>query len=390
MIVIIGAGPAGLAAAIAGGDRAVLLERNPAPGKKLLISGSGTCNFSNSREGELFLKTLGPFRNWLKPAFYNFDNQEFMQLLAANGCPVIVREDGKAFPESLKAGDVLSSLINLAKSRACEIRNNCRILRVNKSGNGFDLYSDKGECLRAERLIIAAGGAAWPGTGSDSSSYQLAQMLGHSILEPRPALASVEIEDYQHFKVCAGISLRIALTLHKKTLHGDLLFTHTGLSGPLILDNSWKMRPQDIIYLHFCKNPSILSLAEKYPKRRLVSIVQLLGLPQNLASAVLSCLKLPLDLQAAELTASSRKVLEESLRAFPLRISALQNLASAMSDYGGVDLKEVNSKSMESRIVRGLYFAGESLAYSLPSGGFSIQMAFSTGYLAGKSALNSI
>ncbi|MDY0319032.1 MAG: aminoacetone oxidase family FAD-binding enzyme [Candidatus Cloacimonadaceae bacterium] len=390
MILIVGGGPAGLAAAIACGKKGILLERNPEAGKKLLISGSGQCNLSNARSHEEFLAALGDFRTWLKPAFYNYDNQALMDLLAENGCGVWIREDGKVFPQSRKANDVLSTLLTVLHKRGGTLRTGFMVQSIVKAAGGFLVTLADGKRLEAEKVIVAAGGAAWKHTGSDGASYRLAESMGHSIVKPRPALSGVQIEGWDAFHQCAGVSLRAGLRIGKQMFKGDLLFTHKGFSGPVILDNSWRMEPKTAIRISFVDcTDFIRSLAEN-PKKRVISLVWGMALPHSVAEAAFRHLGISSDVTAAELRASERNRLINWLESAEFRIQSLESLDSAMSDYGGVSLKEVNSKTMESRMIPGLYFAGESLAYSLPSGGFSIQMAFSTGYLAGISAVNSI
>ncbi|MCB5256891.1 MAG: aminoacetone oxidase family FAD-binding enzyme [Candidatus Cloacimonadaceae bacterium] len=389
MIAIIGAGPAAMGAAIAIGKNAVMLERNPVPGKKLLLSGKGQCNFTNACDSEAFLRALAEFRNWLKPAFYAFDNRAFIRLLEDAGCPVLIRDDDKVFPQSMKAGDVRDTLLKIALGGGASLITDCRITHIEAVSDGFRLVAANGKRYQARKIIIAAGGAAWPLTGSDGSSYRLAASLGHRVLKPRPALASVRIKDYSPFSACAGIALKTRMSFGKNRAEGDLLFTHTGFSGPVILNNSRFLQVDDQIRLLLADGSALSALLRRHPKKQLSSILPMLALPQSLAFAICRHLKIPAGTMAAELQASPRKLLESWLGSAPFRISALESLATAMSDFGGVDLKEVNTKTMQSRLTPGLFFAGESLAYSLPTGGFSIQMAFSTGYLAGKN-VNSI
>lgn len=390
MIAIVGGGPAALGAAIACGKHALVLERNPGFGYKLLLSGSGQCNFSNARSTEEFLSALGSFRNWLKPAFFRFDNRALINLLEENGCPVFVRADGKVFPESMRSEDVLETLLKIARSNGAELSPDTPISSVAPTSSGFVLHTERGTSIHAQQLIIASGGASWPHTGSDGSSYRFAKSLGHTTLSARPALASLEIKDYSPFVKCAGISLKAKLRFSKVNKSGDLLFTHKGFSGPLILDNSWQLEAGQTIRIGFSCGSGFQDLVLKNPKRRVVSLLKVLSLPQSFAQALFEYLKISPDLIAAELSSGTRNLIVNWLSDAHFTIAKVEGLASSMSDFGGVDLKEVDAKTMQSRLLPKLFFAGESLAYSLPSGGFSIQMAFSTGYLAGLSAMNSI
>ncbi|MDD3282869.1 MAG: aminoacetone oxidase family FAD-binding enzyme [Candidatus Cloacimonetes bacterium] len=390
MIAIIGGGAAGLGAAIACGERAIVWERNKIAGKKLLLSGAGQCNFTNANNREDFLAALTEFRNWLKPAFYSFDNMSFIKLLEEFGCPVYIREDRKVFPQSLKASDVRDTLYNIARQRGAKFMWDSKIEYIEEKEGLFYLNTNSGAKIRAQKVIIAAGGAAWSVTGSDGSSYRLASALGHKIHDPKPALARIEIEDYAPFICCAGLSLKAGLQLAKRSIWGELLFTHNGLSGPLILDNSRKLHAGEIIQIIICDCHDFLNLIQKHPKRKVSKLLQEYRLPQRLTETIMKNMQISSDLIAAELSASKRKQLLATLKNHPFKIKAIEDLCSSMSDWGGVDLKEVDSKTMQSRILKNVFFAGESLAYSLPSGGYSIQMAVSTGYLAGINAVNSI
>lgn len=390
MIAIVGGGPAALGAALACGSAAQIYERNAFCGKKLLLSGGGQCNFTNSLSKEDFLHALGEYRTWLKPAFYAFDNAAFMQLLEENSCPVYVREDGKAFPASLKSADLRDTLVRLTMKKGTKIHYGARVQDISPQSSGFLLKVD-GDTIKAEKVILASGGAAWPSTGSDGFSYRIGKKLGHEVLAPVPALASVSIRDFPPFDSCAGISLtQSILIIGKDRFYGDLLFTHQGFSGPLILDNSRRMQPGQSIRLVFDPLDRLFALLQKHPKKQISSILQMMRLPRSLCEAILLKLQIPKDIRAAQFNAVYRKRLRAYIAGAEFKIRNIESLNTAMSDYGGIPLSEVSARSMQSRKTPGVYCAGESLAYSLPTGGFSIQMAMSTGYLAALAAMNSV
>ena len=385
MTIIVGAGPAGLAAALGLKEPGMILERNAFAGKKLLISGSGQCNLTNDLSARDFLSRLGEFQNFLKPAYYEFDNRRLMQLLADNGCPLVTRKDGKVFPRSLHSADVRNTLLGLVERSGHSIVYNTRIQRISHGPKGFQLYAGAGGSYTASRLILCCGGAAYPETGSDGGGYNLAKELGHTVLEPRPALSSIRIRSFNHFAACAGISLQnVKLKLGKKCYSGDLLFTHHGFSGPLILDHSYRMQIPETIHFGFADPERFEVLLRANSSKKLSRILHLIALPKSLCGAILKELEIE-DVQAGNLSARQRNQIIQWLGNAPFEISAIAGFEQAMSDFGGVKLKEVKASSLESSIIKGLFFAGESLAYSLPTGGFSIQMAFSTGYLAGRS-----
>ena len=391
-VIIIGSGPAGLLAAIAVGKGAHILERNPYAGRKLLLSGAGQCNFSNKLSKEDFLKASGIAVNFLKPALYEFDNQAFMRLLSEAGCPGYYREDGKAFPKSLHSADVRDALLKLALSKGAQISYNTLVTAVKKNLKGeFELSTEAGKLLTCEKLIIATGGMSYPETGSDGIGYKLAKSLGHKIIPPHSALAGVELKAASHFKDCAGIAIpqaKVGFCGKKGRIcaQGDLLFTHKGLSGPVILDHSHLLGAGSKMAIMLVEEPGskLLQLVKDHPRKHLETALKYLDLPQNLASAILKHLGIKPDILMAELKTTDRNMLANYLGTAMVTIKAVDGFAEALATSGGVPLKDVSPRSMQSRICEGLLFAGEILDYDLPSGGFNIQAAAATGWLAGK------
>ena len=391
-VIIVGAGPAGLAAAIAAGRSALVLERNPHAGKKLLLSGSGQCNFTNSLESDEFLRACGKYAHFLKPAFHTLDNRKLIALLESAGCPVLIRADGKAFPASLRSEDVRNVLLSSAEQHGARFNYGTLIRKVSYS-EGFHLTDAQGREYRCERLILAGGGASWQQTGSDGSIYTLAEALGHTIASPQPALAAVEIAAYSRWRECAGVSLHKVTARFKTETDsfngsGDLLWTHTGLSGPLIINNSHRLRRSDKILLHLVPRaeeriPELLLLN---PKQNVLSALKRTGLPASLLNAILAAVDAEPGIACSELRKDARKRVTKALSCLELSISAVESLRTAMATSGGVVLSEVKAANLASKLCPGLFFAGEMLDYDLPTGGFNIQMAVSTGWLAGLSA----
>lgn len=380
-LIIIGAGPAGLATAIFASVPALILERNPYAGKKLLLSGKGQCNFTNTLPADDFLKRLGEYKNFLKPAFYHFDNMALIQLLEDNGCATFSRDDLKVFPQSLHSSDVRDTLLKLLHLRGQRIHYDTLVSEIAKEGDCFVLKTADLRQYHCKKLILAGGGTAFATTGSDGNCYHLAAALGHTIVPPRPALTNITIKNYNAFKECAGINLKDAvLRLGKARYRGDLLFTHLGLSGPLILDNSYQMQSGDIIHISFTHS-DLADTALHYPEKKLSSILHLEGLPRAVVKALLCHILVP-DKALNQYKQKDLRRISESLNQVPFQIQSLGAEGIAMADYGGIPLKEVKAATLESKLVKGLYFAGEILAYSLPTGGFNIQMAISTGSLA--------
>ncbi len=393
-LVIVGGGPAGLASAIAAGSRALLLERNPRPGAKLLLSGGGQCNFTNALPREEFLRACGNYAPFLKPAFYSLDNQALVAILENAGCPSLSREDGKIFPVSLRSEDVLDTLLRLAsKAEATLLAGRCAV-RVEPAAAGFRLHTQNNESFHAKQLILAGGGCSWPQTGSDGSAYALAQALGHSLVTPRSALAAVSIQNFGALRHLAGVSLRMAEAVFhtasgRQPARGDLLWTHNGLSGPLILDQAWHLSPGDRISLVLVpRAPDRLKeLLALYPQRTLLSTLKRFALPERLLQSLLMAAGSEPGMRGGDLDKTRRRQLGELLSGWQFTIKTVEPLATAMATSGGIPLAEVRARDLQSKLVPGLYFAGEILDYNLPTGGFNLQMAFSTGWLAGSQAV---
>lgn len=389
---IIGAGPAGLAAAIAHGKGAVILERNPEAGKKLLLSGSGQCNFTNTLSNEDFIRACRKAGPWLKPAIYSYDSTFFIELLAEAGCNSFVREDGKVFPASLKAAHVRDALLRIALHKGAEIIYDSKVISISRKKSMFIVETEK-QKYQAQKLLLACGGSSWSQTGSEGDGYTFAEGLGHTISMIRPSLASIETTQQEYFSHCAGSTVQDVKAdfispdgKHSDT--ADLLFTHRGLSGPLILNNSYLLKEGATIRLHLIPDAEemVKQAIKQYPHKLAVNAFKLLPLTEAIIASILFYLGIDIDTPVRDLKKKQINQFIGYLQAADFTIKQVESLETSMSTAGGVLLKEVNSTTMESRIVPGLYFAGEVLDYALPTGGFNIQAAFSTGLLAGESS----
>ena len=396
-LIVVGAGPAGLfcaAHASCRGRKILVLEKKISPGRKLLISGSGRCNLTHDGDPRAFLDHYGDHGRFLRPAILGFTNRDLVAFFEENGLSMITLEGGKIFPESQKSRDVLDVLLAECEARGVEIKCGKAATSISRSEDEF-LVACGDETYRSRTLVIATGGRSYPATGSAGDGYSFAEGLGHSIAEIGPALAPVLIRD-RPFSDLAGISLpgaRISIFRGKskkgKEHTGDVLFTHDGLSGPGILDLSRDIRAGDLLKVSFVgpmKKEEIerwlLGRSQEEGGRNLRSILSELAIPARLASKVLELLEIPQDLKCASMTRRMRIDLAEGLSGFPMIVEEVGGFDSAMVTRGGVDLREVDSKTMESRLVPGLYFAGEVLDVDGDSGGYNLQAAFSTGFLA--------
>lgn len=401
-LIIIGAGPAGLFCAVNSSlesKKIVILEKNESPGRKLLVSGSSHCNITHEGEIQTFLDHYGDHGRFLRPSLLGFTNRDLMSFFEKRGLPMIQAEGGKIFPATLRSSDVLDVLIEECKARKINLRCSQEVKSIARSAEGFEVVS-KDQTYQSRLLVIATGGCSYPSTGSTGDGYGFAKGLGHSITEIGPALTPVYIKDYP-FSELAGVSfpnLDISLYRNRKImdLQGDVLFTHQGLSGPAILDLSRHIMKGDTLKLSFVPASNrealedwLLDRAKTDGSRGLKSVLADLPcsqpLPTRLIARVLELSGIPSDLKCAHLNRDMRNLMVDSLTGFPMIVSGLGGFNIAMVTRGGVDLKEVNSKTMESRLVGGLYLVGEVLDVDGDTGGYNLQAAFSTGMLAARS-----
>ena len=404
-LIVIGAGPSGLFCAINSrqkGKKILILEKKKSPGHKLLISGQGQCNITNDAEIQTFLEHYGEHGRFLRPALLGFTNHDLIRFFEDRGLAVIREKGGKIFPETHRSRDVLEVLIRECEDNGVRICYNQAVRSITKAEDKFNVH-----CIdltyRSSALVIATGGCSYPATGSNGDGYRFARDLGHSIAEVGPALAPVSIKDYP-FRDLAGLSfpeMNISLYRHKKIRdqRGDILFTHQGLSGPGILDLSRYIRPADTLKLSFVPVEKRLELEEWLQDRaRLDGRIGLRSILSNLPNSVplspklikkiLEISGIAADLSLAHLTREMRTHLIDNLTGLPVVVSELGGFDIAMVTRGGVELHEVNPKTMESRLVKRLYLIGEVLDVDGDSGGYNLQAAFSTGMLSARSIKN--
>ena len=402
-VAIIGGGAAGQLAAIyaaRGGYDVSLFEKNEKLGKKLYITGKGRCNVTNACERADFFANIPRNPRFLYSAFSAFDNADIVALLQGQNVPTKVERGQRVFPASDKSSDVLGALrreVAAAGARVCLNTEVTEIIAAEGEVRGLRFADGSEQDFSA--VILAAGGLSYPQTGSTGDGYRFARALGHSIVEPTGALTPFETEE-TWCAALSGVTLKnVTLTAVQggKTVYkelGELLFTHFGISGPLALTcSSCLAQPAAGTKLYIDLKPGLS--AEQLDKRLLRDLAdgarKTLGgalsglLPARLLATVLALAKLNATKTASECTKAERRTLAEMLKAVPLMVRDLRCIDEAIITRGGVDLREVNPKTMESRIVRGLYFAGEVLDVDAFTGGFNLQIAWSTGALAGRS-----
>lgn len=393
-VIIIGGGAAGLfASANLPTSNALLLDHADRVGKKLLITGSGMCNLTNTLPIEPFLSHFGgkEQRNFLLPALHTLDTTKLYQWFETHGLPLTFREDVKVFPKSMDARDVRSVLIEHSRAG---IRTGIQIQSIRKESEEFTVETSN-DTYRCRNLIIATGGMSYPTTGSDGSGYQLAKLLGHTIIPPKPALVALTIESFP-FANHAGNSIRDSFVTFTHPgekepylkLQGDVLITHDGLSGPAILTASRSVQKGDGVAFSLISAFSHQQAAQNIekaflgPNRSINTVLKELGLTANLAQAIVEMAKLEKTTTTATLSKDCRKALVKLVSKFELPIAGTKGFKLAMVTSGGIALSQVNRKTMESHLADGLFFCGEMLDYDGQSGGYNLQAAFSTAYLA--------
>lgn len=395
--IVIGAGPAGLFCAIhasSGRDDILLLEKNPDPGRKLLIAGSGQCNITHDGNIRDFLTHYGNHGRFIAPALLNFPNSSLTGFFQERGLDTIITGGGKIFPASRKSSDILQVLIKECRTRTVRMLFNVQVTGISREGGLFRVDTGSG-MYYGSTVVIATGGITYPETGSTGDGYRFAKSSGHTVTEITPALTPVIVERFP-FGSLAGISFRRAgISIWRgggkvDSCEGDLLFTHRGLSGPGILDCSRFISPGDRLNVSFIHDlisdqleSDLMKKQKEHPVSGIAGIISSLGLPERFVDALLSAIGIPPMVTCSHISREQRKKIVGSLLGFPFIVQALGGPEEAMVTRGGIHLPEINPKSMESRLVPGMFFVGEVIDIDGDTGGYNLQAAFSTGYLAG-------
>ena len=401
-IIVIGGGPAGMMAASTAGSRGLpvtLLEKNQKLGKKLYLTGKGRCNITNNADMEEFIANVPTNAKFLYSAFYTFTNQNLLTLLSQLGLKTKVERGNRVFPASDKSSDVIRALEkHLENNRVRRLTGEAdEITAENNQITGVRLKD--GRVLPCSSIIVATGGISYPSTGSTGDGYRFAGKLGHTIIPPKPSLVPLEtVEDWP--KQAQGLSLRnCSITVvdqgGRKVFEefGEMVFTHYGVSGPVILSASsymGKMEPGEYTiridlkpaltdeqldarlqrdFLKFARKNFSNSLDELLPKKIIPVIIQLS--------------KIAPEKPVHQITKEERHSLVSLMKGLELTVKEYRPIEEAIITSGGISVKEIDPGTMESKLVKGLFFAGEVIDVDAYTGGFNLQIAFSTGYLAG-------
>lgn len=405
-VAIIGGGAAGLLAGIAAaqnGAQVTIFEKMRLPGKKIMITGKGRCNITNACEIPEFIKNIPGNGRFLNSALHRFTNDDIVLLLESHGLQTKVERGGRIFPVSDKAKDVVDTLVKIFTEAGGKLQLDTKVIEILANDGQVTGVKTISGVYPADAVILAAGGASYPGTGSDGGGAKLAAKLGHKIVPLRPSLVPLE-SDYPYVDDLQGLSLRNVqgtLTADGEKIgseFGEMLFTHFGVSGPIILSLSnlaaKALDEGKEVELHIDLKPALSEEKldariqrdfTQYSKKQLANGMKDL-LPQRLIPVVCDMAYLDEEKFINQISREERHRLLAALKNFCVPITSTRPLAEAIVTAGGVSVKEINPKTMESKLIRGLHFAGEVMDVDGYTGGYNLQAAFSSGHAAGMAA----
>ena len=410
-VIVIGAGASGMMAALMAaenGAQVMLFEKNDRPGKKILISGKGRCNVTTDKDTTEIINSFLHNGKFLYTALASFSNQQVKYFFEEAGVPLKVERGERVFPVSDQAKDIVNALRRKLEAAGVDLWLNAIVKEVlYEDGRAVGVLLPNGRKIAADCVIVATGGASYPGTGSTGDGYHFARKAGHSIVTLRPSLIPLECAE-GYVKELQGLSLKnvtftITTAEGKKLAEdfGEMLFTHFGVSGPIVLTQSYKA----VDYWQKNKQPLVGSIdfkpalsrekldarflreIEEQNKKQLKNSVPAL-MPSKLSPVFLKRANVSGDKAMHQITKEERMRMVDTLKDFRFTITKARPIEEAIVTAGGVSVKEVSPKTMESKLVKGLYFTGEVLDIDGMTGGFNLQAAFSTGYLAGMACTN--
>ncbi len=399
-VIVIGAGPSGMMAAITAAKehKVTLLDGNERLGKKLFITGKGRCNVTNAKDISEFFDYIPGNPHFLYSSLYTFTNEDTMNFFSNEGIKLKVERGDRVFPESDKSSDIIRGLSNALSRTNVEIKLNSKVTDIKyKANNITGIEINNNEILKADHYIIATGGASYPLTGSRGEGQEFSKKLGHKIIPLKPALVPMIVKDSKT-KELMGLSLKnVEVTIKendKKVVYknfGEMLFTHFGVSGPLILSGSRFIENNKNYKLHIDLKPS-LNLGEldkriqrdfnKYLNKDFKNSLNEL-LPQKLIPMIIEMSNIPEEKKVNEITKEERRGLVNLLKDFSFDLNGLRPLAEGIVTKGGIDIKEIDPSTMRSKIVDNLSFCGEVMDVDAFTGGYNVQIAFATGVIAG-------
>ncbi len=403
-VIVVGGGAAGMMAAGTAamrGRKVALIEKNHRLGKKLYITGKGRCNVTNAADISEFFPQIFRNRNFMYSALYSFTNEDTMALFRELGVPLKVERGQRVFPESDRAGDIVGALKKYCQRHNVTMITDSvtRLVTENKRCKGVTLASN--QTVLGESVILATGGVSYPLTGSTGDGYRLAEQAGHTVVAPKPALVPLELAEH-YVKELQGlslknVSLKVIDSRKNKTVFeefGEMLFTHFGVSGPLVISASSHIEDGADYQLLIDLKPALTEqqlekrLLRDFEKNQNRDFKNSLGelLPQKMIPVVVAMSQISPQMKVNQITKEQRKHLIAILKGMSFTYTGKRPIEEAIITDGGVQVKEVNPSTMESKLLPHLYFAGEILDVCGYTGGFNLQIAFSTGHLAGENA----
>ncbi|MBE5866452.1 MAG: NAD(P)/FAD-dependent oxidoreductase [Lachnospiraceae bacterium] len=413
-ILVIGGGAAGMMAAVAAskrGHHVVLLEKNEKLGKKVFITGKGRCNVTNAADIETLLANVCTNEKFLYSAFYGYDNQAVMDFLEQEGCPLKVERGDRVFPVSDHSSDVIAAFQRCLKKQNVDVRLNAEVKKLlwdeepEKRVTGVVLKN--GQTLMTDAVIVCTGGLSYPSTGSTGDGLRWAEETGHKVAECRPSLVPLETEE-DWCRDLMGLSLKnvsLRMVCGKKELYreqGEMLFTHFGVSGPLVLTASCylrsaqqgkKAKKEEAVKLYLDLKPALSEeqldkrLLRDFEEQKNKQFKNALGglFPSKLIPIMVMLSDIDGEKKVNEITREERRGFVMLMKNLPLTVTGTRTYAEAIITQGGVAVKDIDPSTMESKRMKNLYFAGEVLDLDAHTGGFNLQIAWSTGHLAGES-----
>lgn len=399
-VIVVGGGPAGIMAAgtaAAQGNKVILIEKNERLGKKMFITGKGRCNITNASPIEDFFPNIMSNKNFMYSGFYTFTNEDILNLLHSYGLKTKVERGNRVFPESDKSSDVIKALSKYLSDNEVEVRLKENVTSIKKIDDIFVLETNL-DSYTCDSLIISTGGKSYPSTGSTGDGYSFAKSFNHSITPLRPSLIPI-VTKFDYIEELQGLSLKnVALMAYdgNKKIYdefGEMIFTHYGISGPIVLSMSKYLHPytNKDVDLYIDLKPAldekklderILRDFEKYQNKDIKNSLDDL-LPQKLIAIVIALSKIDENKKTHQISKEERLSLLRTIKFFPMKFKGFRPIEEAIVTSGGVSVKEINPSTMESKIVKKLFFAGEVLDVDGLTGGYNLQIAYSTGYLAG-------
>jgi predicted Rossmann fold flavoprotein len=406
-VIVIGGGPAGMLAAGAAGARGrktLIIEKNEKLGKKLFITGKGRCNVTNAADMDEFMSNIPKNSKFLYSAFRGLSNMDLIAMLNDMGLKTKIERGGRVFPESDKSSDVLKALGKYLNQNNVDVMLNTRVREIKVTEHKINkVLLEDGKEIPCESVIVCTGGLSYPQTGSTGDGLEFAKALGHQVTDLYPSLIPLVVKE-EYIKELQGLSLKnvsIKIVVDHKSIYddfGEMLFTHYGLTGPIVLSASFyisdHLKKKKDIKFSIDLKPALSE--EDLDKRVLKDFNEKLNkqfknaldalLPQKLIPVIIKLSKIDENKEVNQISKEERKQLVSLLKNLEFTIIGTRPISEAIVTSGGISLKEINPKTMESKLIKGLYFAGEIMDLDAFTGGFNLQIAFSTGHAAGSDA----